>query len=66
MNAPFRFQDTNVVRWQRRGVERLCQALRQVQQLLAVHPPTQALALIPIRAAPPRPSRQRQLRAWRG
>ena len=50
MKVHFRSRDSGVVRWQQRGIERLRQALRYLQRLLAVDRQPEALALIPIRA----------------
>jgi hypothetical protein len=65
MNVHFRSKDYGVVRWQQRGVERLREALRYLQQLLAVDRQPEALALIPIRAVQPRVARQPHRRTWR-
>jgi hypothetical protein len=65
MKVHFSSRDSAVVRWQQRGVERLRQALRHLQQLLAVDRQTEALALIPIRSEQPRVTRQRRQRTWR-
>jgi hypothetical protein len=53
------------MRWQQRGVERLRQALRYLQRLLAVDRQPKALALIPIRAVQPHVARQPYRRTWR-
>ncbi|MBK9675582.1 MAG: hypothetical protein IPO82_10295 [Betaproteobacteria bacterium] len=65
MNVHFRSKDSAIGRWQQRGVERLRQALRQLQQLLAVDRPPEALALIPIRAVQPSLAREPHRRTWR-
>jgi hypothetical protein len=65
MKVLFRSRDSRSVRWQQRGIERLRQALRYLQRLLAVDRPPEALALIPIRAARPHVTRQRHQRSWR-
>lgn len=65
MKVLFRSRDSRSARWQQRGIERLRQALRYLQRLLAVDRPPEALALIPIRAARPHGTRQRQQRTWR-
>jgi hypothetical protein len=65
MKVLFRSRDSRSVRWQQRGIERLRQALRYLQRLLAVDRPPEALALIPIRAAQPHVARQRHQRTGR-
>jgi hypothetical protein len=65
MNVLLRSKDLGIVRWQQRGIERVRQALRYLQRLLAVDRPSEALALIPIRAVQPRVARQPQQRSWR-
>jgi hypothetical protein len=65
MRVPFRSTESRPVRWQQRGIERLRHALRYLQRLLAADRPPEALALIPIRAARPHGTRQRQQRTWR-
>ena len=65
MNVHFRSRDSAIGRWQQRGVERLRQALRHLQQLLAVDRPPEAPALIPIRAMQPSLARERHRRTWR-
>jgi hypothetical protein len=65
MKVLFRSRDSRSVRWQQRGIERLRQALRYLQRLLAVDRPPEALAVIPIRAARPHVTRQRHQRTWR-
>lgn len=64
MKVLFRSRDSRSVRWQQRGIERLRQALRYLQRLLAVDRPPEALGLIPIRAARPHGTRQRQQLTW--
>lgn len=65
MNVLFRSKDSAIGRWQQRGVERLRQALRHLQQLLAVDRRPDALALIPIRAVQPPVAREPHRRNWR-
>lgn len=65
MNVHFRSKDSVIGRWQQRGVERLRQALRHLQQLLAVDRPPEALALIPIRTVQPSLAREPHRRTWR-
>jgi len=64
MKVLFRSRKSRTVRWQQRGIERLRQALRYLQRLVAVDRPPEALALIPIRAAQPHVTRQRHQRTW--
>ena len=65
MKVHFRSKDSGFVRWQQRRVERLRQALRHLQQLLAVDRQPEALALIPIRAVQPHVAREPHRRTWR-
>ena len=65
MRVPFRSTESRSIRWQRRGVERLRQALRYLQRLLAADRPPEALAMIPVRAAQPHVTRQRHRRPGR-
>ena len=65
MKVHFRSKDSGIARWQRRGVERLRQALRQLQRLLAVDRQPETLALIPIRAAQPHVAREPHRRTRR-
>lgn len=65
MKVPFRSRGSRAVRWQQSGIERLSQALRYLQRLLAVDRPPEALALIPIRATQPHVTRRRHQRTWR-
>jgi hypothetical protein len=65
MRVPFRSTESRPVRWQQRGIERLRQALRSLQRLLAADHPPEVLALIPIRAAQPHVARQRHQRTGR-
>jgi hypothetical protein len=65
MKVHFRSKDSAIGRWQQRGVDRLRQALRHLQQLLAVDRQPDALALIPIRAVQPRVAREPHRRNWR-
>jgi hypothetical protein len=65
MKVLFRSRKSRTVRWQQRGIERLRQALRYLQRLLAVDRQPEALALIPIRAVQPRVARQPHQRTWR-
>lgn len=65
MKVPPRSGDSPIVRWLRRGIERLRLALRHLQRLLAVDRPPEALALIPIRATPPHFVRRRPQLTWR-
>lgn len=65
MKSNFRSRDPLIARWQQRGIELLRQALYQLQRLLAVHRPPQALALIPVRITQPRASHSRHQRRWR-
>lgn len=65
MRDLFLSRNSRTVRWQQRGIERLRQALRYLQRLLAADRPPEALALIPIRATQPHVSRQRHQRIWR-
>jgi hypothetical protein len=58
MKVHFSSRDSGVVGWQQRGVERLREALRYLQRLLAVDLQPTALALIPIRAVHPHLARQ--------
>ena len=72
MKVHFHATDPQGARWQRRSLERLRQALRQLQRLLArvkvrledmhravlAEPRPVALALIPIRAVQPQSSRR--------
>ena len=53
------------VRWQLLGAERLRQALRHLQQLLAMDHTAQAPALIPIRVMQPDVARPSQRNSWR-
>jgi hypothetical protein len=65
MNVHFRCKDSVIGRWQQRGVERLRQALRHLQQLLAVDRQPETLALIPIRVVQQRVAREPHRRNWR-
>jgi hypothetical protein len=65
MKVHFSSRDSWVMGWQQRGVERLRQALRYLQRLLAVDRQPKALALIPIRAVHPHVARQPHRRTWR-
>jgi hypothetical protein len=65
MKVLFRSRKPRPVRWQQRGVERLRQALRYLQRLLAVDRQPKALALIPIRAVHLHVARQPHRRTWR-
>lgn len=65
MKVHFSSRDSGVVRWQQRGVERLRQAIRHLQRLLAVDRQPEAMALIPIRAVQSQALRQPQRRTWR-
>ena len=65
MNVHFRCKDSIIGRRQQRGVERLRQALRHLQRLLAVDRQPEALALIPIRVVQPREAREPHRRNWR-
>ena len=65
MKVHFSSRDSGVVGWQQRGVERLRQALRYLQRLLAVDRQPKALALIPMRSAQPHVARQPHRRTWR-
>jgi len=65
MKVHFSPRDSGGMRWQQRGVERLRQALRYLQRLLAVDRQPKALALIPIRAVQPHVARQPYRRTWR-
>jgi hypothetical protein len=64
MKVHFSSRDSAVVRWQQRGVEHLRRALQFMRALLAVDRQPKALALIPIRAARPHGTRQRQQLTW--
>lgn len=65
MKVHFSSRDSDVVRWKQRGVERLRQALRTLQRLLAVEPQPRTLVLIPIRAVQPHVDRLPHRRTWR-
>ena len=65
MKLHLRSNDPGVVRWQQRGVERLRQASRYLQRLLAVDRQPEALALIPIRSVQLHSMRQPHRRTWR-
>ena len=65
MKVHFRSRDAGILRWPQRGVERLRQALRHLRRLLEVDRQPEALALIPIRAVPPRVAREPHRRTWR-
>ena len=65
MKVSFLTRDSRYVRWQQHGIESLRQVLRDVQRLLALGRPPEALALIPIRRAQPPVTRQRHQRTWR-
>jgi hypothetical protein len=65
MKVYFRSKDSAIGRWQQPGVERLRQALRHLQQLLAVDRQPDALALRPIRVVQPHVARQPHRRNWR-
>ena len=65
MKDHFRSNDSGFGRWRPRGIERLRQAWRHLQRLLAVGRQPEALALIPIRAVQPYVARRQSRRAWR-
>ena len=65
MKSRFRSKESGIVRWQQRRVERLLQALRQLQQLLSVDRQPEALALIPIRTVQQPVAREPHRRTWR-
>jgi hypothetical protein len=65
MKVHFSSRDSGVVSWQQRGVERLRQATRYLQRLLAVDRQPEAMALIPIPAVQSQALRQPQRRTWR-
>jgi len=65
MKVHFRSNDSGIVRWQQRGVERLHQTLQYLQLLLTVERQPKAMTLIPIRAVHPHTARMPHRRAWR-
>lgn len=65
MKVHFSSGDSRSVLWPQRGIERMRQALRYLQRLLAMDHPPEALALIPIRSAQPHMTRQRHQRTRR-
>ena len=52
MKVHFSSTEAGAVHWQQRGIERLRQALRHLQRLLALDRQPMALALIPIPTTP--------------
>ena len=65
MRSPFPAGGPRTVRWLNRALQRLHEALLELQRLPAAGRPHPAPAQIPVRAAPPPVTRLRHPHPWR-